>query len=76
MSVNQDVNLYSALINAGEQPDMPTTRYAWLHVVKGTVEVNGELLNAGDAAAFTPEETINLTGKATGKCCCLIWPEV
>ena len=31
------------------------------------MEVNGETLSAGDAAAFSPDETINLTGKAAGE---------
>lgn len=67
VSVNQDVNLYAGLFNAGEQATAPPSRYAWLHVVNGEMEVNGETLSAGDAAAFTPEETINLTGKEAGE---------
>jgi redox-sensitive bicupin YhaK (pirin superfamily) len=30
-------------------------------VVKGTIEVNGERLTTGDAAAFTPDEHVELT---------------
>lgn len=67
VSVNQDVNLYAGLFNAGEQPTAPPSRYAWLHVVNGKMEVNGEALHAGDAAAFTPDESINLTGKKAGE---------
>lgn len=67
VSVNQDVNLYAGLFNAGEQPTAPPSRYAWLHVVNGEMEVNGETLHAGDAAAFTPDESINLTGKKAGE---------
>lgn len=61
VSVNQDVNLYASLLGAGEQVATPPTRYAWLHVVKGAVEVNGKTLNTGDAAAFTPEESFSVT---------------
>lgn len=64
VSVNQDVNLYAALFNADEQAKAPSTRHAWLHVVTGAVEVNGEAMSAGDAAAFQPDETISLIGKA------------
>lgn len=67
VSINQDVNLYASLLSPGEQVATPSTRYAWLHVVKGAVEVNGETLGTGDAAAFTPEEAINLTGKEAGE---------
>jgi len=61
------MNLYAGLFNAGEQPTAPPSRHAWLHVVNAEMEVNGETLNAGDAAAFTPEETISLTGKEAGE---------
>ncbi|WP_284041433.1 pirin family protein [Vreelandella olivaria] len=61
VSVNQDVNLYASLLGAGEQIATPPTRYAWLHVVQGAVEVNGETLNTGDAAAFTPGESFSVT---------------
>lgn len=67
VSINQDVNLYSGLFSVGEQVAPPPSRYAWLHVVNGEMEVNGETLSAGDAAAFEPEEAINLTGKEAGE---------
>lgn len=67
VSINQDVNLYAHLFNAGEQLAAPATRYAWLHVVKGEVEVNGETLSTGDAAAFQPGEAMSLTGKEAGE---------
>ncbi len=67
VSVNQDVNLYAGLFDAGEQATAPPSRYAWLHVVKGTVDVNGETLSAGDAAAFQPHETFSVTGGQTAE---------
>lgn len=63
VSLNQDVNLYAGLFDAGQSKTTPATRYAWLHVVKGEVEVNGEQLSTGDAAAFQPGEHVNVTGK-------------
>lgn len=63
VSLNQDVNLYVGLFDADECVETPATRYAWLHVVKGTVEVNGETLGNGDAAAFQPGDAIRVTGK-------------
>ncbi|MDN7132274.1 pirin family protein [Halomonas sp. MC140] len=67
VSINQDVNLYAGLFAAGESATTPTTRHAWLHVVNGTMAINGETLGAGDAAAFQPEEMITLTGKEAGE---------
>ncbi|RUR35514.1 pirin family protein [Vreelandella populi] len=63
VSLNQDVNLYAGLFDADESVMTPATRYAWLHVVKGTVEVNGEPLSTGDAATFQPGDAISVTGK-------------
>ncbi|MBZ5487651.1 pirin family protein [Halomonas aquamarina] len=63
VSINQDVNLYAGLLAEGEHIETPATRHAWLHVVKGALEVNGERLSAGDAAAFQPGERLSVTGK-------------
>tara|TARA_R110002012_G_scaffold19440_2_gene70161 strand:- start:773 stop:1462 length:690 start_codon:yes stop_codon:yes gene_type:complete len=67
VSINQAVNLYAGLFNAGEQVTAPPSRYTWVQVVKGEMNVNGETLHAGDAAAFTPDESITLTGKQAGE---------
>ena len=40
------------------QPD----RHAWLQVISGQVLLNGEPLNAGDAAAISEEHQLNLRG--------------
>lgn len=61
VSINQDVNLYAGLFQQGDSVTPPPSRHTWLHVVKGSLEVNGSLLSAGDAASFAPEESIQLT---------------
>ncbi|HEY1494203.1 MAG TPA: pirin family protein [Candidatus Solibacter sp.] len=38
-------------------------RKAWVHVIRGSASVNGQALNAGDAAAITDETTIGILGK-------------
>lgn len=62
VSVNQDVNLYAGLFDAGEQAKTPALRHAWLHIARGKAEVNGQPLAAGDAAAFQPGEPIEVVG--------------
>jgi quercetin 2,3-dioxygenase len=65
VTVHQDVNLYASLV-APEQAlsfAVPNARHAWLHVARGKVEVNGQALSAGDAAAFEPGEVIDVTGR-------------
>lgn len=62
LTVNQDVNLYGRLLDPDEsaQYSVPSNRYAWLHVARGEVEVNGTALRAGDAAAFEPGDVVAL----------------
>ncbi|MBY6208674.1 MULTISPECIES: pirin family protein [Halomonas] len=67
VSVNQDVNLYAGLFDAGESAETPATRHAWLHVAKGEVAVNGQLMSAGDAAAFEPGEEVRVVGIAAAE---------
>lgn len=66
VTVHQDVNLYAALLDPAQslQYTVADSRYAWLHVARGSVEVGGQALMAGDAAAFEPGEAINVTGKS------------
>jgi quercetin 2,3-dioxygenase len=62
LTVHQDVNLYARLFDAGEEAhyDVAPGRYAWLHVARGGLEVNGKPLKAGDAAAFEPDAVVNV----------------
>jgi len=43
--------------------DLQPGRYAWLQVARGTVEVNGQKLNAGDGAAVEDEKALTLEGQ-------------
>lgn len=67
ISVNQDLNLYTGVFDADEQAQVPAVRYGWLHVVRGEAEVNGQRLSAGDAAAFKPDELIEVMGTKTSE---------
>jgi len=62
--VHQDVDLYSALLAAGDSlAHVPKPgRRVWIQVARGRVEVNGETLNAGDGAAILDEERIVIRG--------------
>jgi redox-sensitive bicupin YhaK (pirin superfamily) len=39
-------------------------RYAWLHVARGAVSLNGSTLGAGDGAAVSDETALEITGAA------------
>jgi quercetin 2,3-dioxygenase len=54
LTIHQDANLFASVLSpeARVTHELPQGRYAWLHVVKGKVEIDGQQLSSGDAAAF------------------------
>ncbi|MGI0493289.1 pirin family protein [Alkalinema pantanalense CENA528] len=65
VTIHQDMNLYAVLLQAGEQiqQPIPADRHFWVQVARGTVQVNGELLQAGDAAAIEQVTTLDAIGQ-------------
>ena len=65
VTINQDVALYASLPGAGEnlRHELAQGRNAWLHVARGKVELGGEALGAGDAAAISDARSVELTGR-------------
>lgn len=66
VKINQDVKLYSSILANGETVslDIAENRHAWIQIVKGKVEVNGEILNAGDGAAISDERRLEIQSLA------------
>ena len=64
VKINADTKLYGSLLAAGEKAALPLEkgRYAWVHVVRGEVKVNGQALKAGDGAAMSDEGEVSLEG--------------
>jgi len=62
VKVNQDVSLYASILQASEQIDYPIgeTRYGWLQVARGAVEVNGENAQQGDGAVIVAESKLSI----------------
>lgn len=60
--INQDVKLYASVLNDGENVSLNLTenRHAWIQLISGSLDVNGEKLNAGDGAAISQETALNL----------------
>ncbi|MGE0156345.1 MAG: pirin family protein [Geobacter sp.] len=65
VAINQDVNLYAALLEPGAALTyaMPAGRHVWLQVARGSVELNGHSLAQGDGAAVSDEHQLMLTGR-------------
>jgi hypothetical protein len=66
--VHQDVKIFAALLNAGEQVThkVPPGRRAWLQAVRGAVAMNGQEFSAGDGAAVEDEPALTVTAKVDG----------
>ncbi|MDQ2963244.1 MAG: pirin family protein [Pseudomonadota bacterium] len=66
--VHQDVELFAALLNTGEQVTLPLAagRKGWLQVARSAVAMNGRELSVGDGAAIEGEATLSVTAKVDG----------
>src|SRR5688572_7567470 len=55
--INQDVRLYASILSSGEEVThtLDEGRHAWVQLISGLLEVNGETLRAGDGAAVSEE---------------------
>jgi redox-sensitive bicupin YhaK (pirin superfamily) len=60
--IHQDASMYAGLFDGGEQATftLEAGRWGYLHVARGTVNVNGTVLNAGDALRVTDGSAINI----------------
>jgi len=62
VTVNQDVSLFASILDSGQQIEqaMNETRYGWLQVARGSVEVNGERANQGDGVVIVAESELTI----------------
>ena len=65
IAIHQDADLWLARLNPGEEVvhRLAAGRHAWLHVAEGGVSVNGQRLEAGDAAALSGDDVLKITGE-------------
>ena len=61
LKIHQDAKLFAGKLGS-VQYEIAAGRYAWLQVARGTVDINGQKLNAGDGAAIEDEHTLTLRG--------------
>lgn len=63
VNIHQDAALLVGTLGAGDAVQHPLApgRHAWVHVARGSVTVNGEALQAGDAASLTDEAAVELS---------------
>jgi redox-sensitive bicupin YhaK (pirin superfamily) len=67
--IRQDARVYASILAAGERVTHAPAkgRKGWLHVVQGTLELNGKSLSAGDGVAIEGEEQLTLETKGQGE---------
>lgn len=60
--INQDVRLYSSLLASDEEIslDLAEGRHAWIQLISGSLDVNGQRLEPGDGAAISEERLLKL----------------
>jgi redox-sensitive bicupin YhaK (pirin superfamily) len=64
VKMEQDVVIYSTILGPGGSAahDLADGRHAWVQVVRGSVTIDGQVLQAGDGAALSDEPRIEITG--------------
>lgn len=63
VTIHQDVYLYASVMNAGDEIsyEVKQNRYAWLQVAQGIVNLNGEMLRAGDGVQINTPDLLEIT---------------
>lgn len=62
VTIHQDAALYASILDKGEtvSHQLAENRHAWIQVVKGSLEINGEFLNTSDGAAISDEKMLQI----------------
>lgn len=66
LTIQQDATVLATIIpaNSVRTYNLSAERHAWVQVVRGSIEVNGTSLNAGDGAALSDVSEVALTSGA------------
>jgi redox-sensitive bicupin YhaK (pirin superfamily) len=69
ISINQDAYIYATVLSNGARVthQLASGRRAYVHVVKGGLRANGELLRGGDGAKISDEEEVMLEAVEGGE---------
>ncbi|MCX7170701.1 MAG: pirin family protein [Proteobacteria bacterium] len=64
VTIHADAALYAGLLDGKESASLPLdpARKAYVHLVRGTLSVNGQPLQSGDAALLEQESRLTLSG--------------
>lgn len=64
LTIRQDARIYAGLFDGAEQATLALgpDRHAYVHVARGSVELNGQRLNEGDGVKLRREQLLSLSG--------------
>lgn len=64
VTIHQDIDFYGAFLKQQDAVhfSLRKDRGAWIQVVEGEIDVNGQKLSTGDGAAISDEQAINIKG--------------
>jgi quercetin 2,3-dioxygenase len=62
VSLNQDVSLFASILDSGQQVEYPIgeTRYGWVQVARGSVDVNEQRADQGDGVVIVAEPELTI----------------
>jgi quercetin 2,3-dioxygenase len=70
VQIRQNARVFAALLEPGKKPVSNTfekDRLGWLHVARGSAEVNGASLKAGDGVGVSEGEKLSISSKGGGE---------
>ena len=63
VKIHQDVRLFATILDGDTViHNLEANRYAWIQVVRGSIELNGMKLDAGDGAAASQSGALQISG--------------
>jgi redox-sensitive bicupin YhaK (pirin superfamily) len=69
-TINQDARIYVSELGPGEElaRNVAENRYAWVQVLRGNIELNGQNMSVGDGAAVTNERKLSFSTASSDGC--------
>lgn len=69
LTIHQDAKIYLADLSAGHllTPNLDQQRHGWLQVLRGNILLNGQGMDAGDAAAISGESELKIETSEVGE---------
>ena len=62
VKINQDDAMYASILDKTDEVsyELAENRHGWIQVIKGSLEINGEFLNASDGVAISNEKLLEI----------------